>query len=307
VSNLVKARTAIVLLPIMVALSATFTVIAGTARPVFAGKDTYPAKWAPPTPMDSVYDDWGELNRECTSYAAWMLHSVNGFKMPFSDDAANWGPDARNLKYTVNMFPGLGSIFWKSSPQHVGWVESISSDGRSITYEDYNFDYTGHWGEHTVATSSASGYIHFEDLITYQYHPVAADFNGDGHADIGLRNASNGVFYIKHGPGFNDQTSYQWVAGTNYQAFAADFSGDGHADIGLRDASNGVFYIKHGPGFNDQTSYQWAAGTNYQAFAADFNGDGHADIGLRDASNGVFYIKHGPGFNDQTSYQWVSG
>src|SRR5450759_4292850 len=233
-----------------------------------AGTNTYPSKWAN-APMDSILDSWGEWNRECTSYAAWMLHSENGFEMPFHDNAVNWGPDARNLGHTVNSTPAVGAIYWTTSPQHVAWVESVNPGG-TVTIEEYNHDYTGHWSERTVATGSASGYIHFKDIQKYHYQPFVADFNGDGIADIGLRDADNGTFYIKHGPSFNDQITYRWAPGTHYQAFAGDFNGDGIADIGLRDADNGTFYIKHGPSFNDQITYRWAPGTNYQAFAGDF-------------------------------------
>jgi membrane-bound lytic murein transglycosylase B len=65
------------------------------------------------------------------------------------------------------------------------------------------------------------------------YQPFASDFNGDGMADIGLPDANTGIFFIKHGPSFGDQISYQWATGTNYQPFAADFNGDHLADIGL--------------------------------------------------------------------------
>ena len=157
-----------------VLLTATFllALLSTTLLPIFtnlptalAGSDTYPAPWAPPTTQDSLVDTWGELNRECTSYASWMLHSVNGFEMPFHDDAVNWGPDASSRGYTVDMHPAVGSIFWSSSIDHVGWVESVSADGSAISYEDYNFGLNGLWSEHTgVATSSASGYIHFKDV-----------------------------------------------------------------------------------------------------------------------------------------------
>ncbi|HVU59754.1 MAG TPA: CHAP domain-containing protein [Candidatus Saccharimonadales bacterium] len=111
-----------------------------------------------------MFDNWGEYNRECTSYAAWMLHSVNGFEMPFHDNAVGWGPDATARGYTVDMNPKPGSIYWTSSPQHVAWVESVSTNGSTVTLEDYNHANTGVWDEYPVATSSASGYIHFKDL-----------------------------------------------------------------------------------------------------------------------------------------------
>jgi len=45
------------------------------------------------------------------------------------------------------------------------------------------------------------------------YRSFAADFNGDGLADIGLKDMNNGVFYVKHGPSFADQVVYPWAPG----------------------------------------------------------------------------------------------
>lgn len=137
------------------------------------------------------------------------------------------------------------------------------------------------------------------------YQTLAGDYNNDGYADIALRDANSGVFYIKHGTSFSDQITYSWASGYNYQAFVGDFNHDGYADIGLRDANSGTIYIKHGPSFSDQIAYPWAAGYNYQVFAGDFNNDGYADIGLRDITNGIFYIKHGTSFGDQITYAWA--
>lgn len=111
---------------------------------VFAGTDTYPQVWKT-AQQGSVLDDWGEYNRECTSYVAWMLHSVNGFEMPFSDDAFNWGARAKSLGYIVDSRPALGSVYWTYNPGHVAWVESISSDATAVTIEEYNYAGTGEW------------------------------------------------------------------------------------------------------------------------------------------------------------------
>ena len=120
-----------------------------TAPAAFAGSDTYPAKWAD-APQDSPSDSWGELNRECTSYVAWMLHSVNGFEMPFHANATVWGPDTASRGFTVSSQPALGSVYWTTPGKgHVAWVESVNPGG-TVTIEDYNSDYTGHWAEHTV-------------------------------------------------------------------------------------------------------------------------------------------------------------
>lgn len=156
-------------------------------------------------------------------------------------------------------------------------------------------------------TYTVQAIVHHPTTPTIHFQPFAADFNHDGYADIGLRDATGGTFFIKHGPSFTDQITYNWAIGTQYQPFAADFDGDGTGDIGLYDQSAGVFFIKHGPTFADQLTYSWAAGTQFQAFVGDFNGDGYADIGLRDMNVGTFFIKHGPTFNDQITYNWAIG
>lgn len=198
---------------------------------------------------------------------------------------------------------------------HVVIVDSVSgSTVNVISQNTQGVKWTVNWNSstHTLTQSYLTGYnvqdiIHAPDASHYHYHPFAADFNGDGLADIGLYDQNIGMFYIKHGPSFSDQITYQWASGSNYQPFVGDFNHDGYADIGLRDVNTGMIYIKHGPSFGDQVTYQWAAGANYQVLAADFNADGYADIGLRDMNTGTFYIKHGPGFSDQITYQWASG
>lgn len=134
--------------------------------------DTYPARWGN-IPQDSVYDDWRELNRECTSFAAWMLHSVNGYDMVWYDDATKWASRAPGL---VDKNPAVGSIGWRSSG-HVAWVESVEGD--QVTVQDYNHDrhHPGTWSRYTVPAGHFDGYIHFKDII-----PPATPAPGPVHA-----------------------------------------------------------------------------------------------------------------------------
>jgi hypothetical protein len=90
--------------------------------------------------------------------------------------------------------------------------------------------------QHLSQVSSVDDQHPVQDFSSHAADPLSAlasDFNGDGMADIGLRDANTGIVFIKHGPSFGDQISYQWATGTNYQPFAADFNGDHLADIGL--------------------------------------------------------------------------
>jgi hypothetical protein len=139
------------------------------------------------------------------------------------------------------------------------------------------------------------------------YQPFSGDFNGDGMDDIGIRNVTTGVYYIRYSPDFATQTRYDWSPGTNYQPFSTDVNGDGLDDIGIRNMDTGVYYIRHSPSFANQTRYDWSIGDYYQPFGGDFNGDGIGDIGIRNILTGVYYMRFGPDFTSQTRYDWSIG
>jgi surface antigen len=154
---------------VAIALFAGLAVVAGivvVAPAAYAGTDDYPAKWKNAA-RDSMFDSWGEYNRECTSWVAWRLHGHNQFEMPFHANAGDWGAKAKALGYTVNMTPAIGSVAWwnTSSRGHVAWVEAVNSN-KTVKIEEYNIGGSGKYDEATIPTSSVSGYIHFQDLAT---------------------------------------------------------------------------------------------------------------------------------------------
>lgn len=124
--------------------------------------DDYPERYKD-RPQDSVIDQWGEYNRECTSFVAWALYSRNGFTMPFHDNANNWGPDAIRRGYAVNSSPAVGSVAWSNAGTygHVAYVVAVG--GGNVTIEEYNHNWTGTYDKRTVAASAFTGYIHFKD------------------------------------------------------------------------------------------------------------------------------------------------
>jgi surface antigen len=127
--------------------------------------DDYPAVWRNAA-QDSELDNWGEFNRECTSFAAWALASRNGFNMPFHANAINWGPDAETRGYAVNQTPAVGSIAWSNKPPfgHVAYVEAVQ--GSNVYIEEYNEHENGEYDSRTVPASTFTGYIHFKDIAT---------------------------------------------------------------------------------------------------------------------------------------------
>jgi len=154
---------------IVAAFIAGLAIVVGAvvvAPAAYAGTDDYPAKWKNAT-RDSMFDSWGEYNRECTSWVAWRLHGHNKFEMPFHGNADDWGAKAKKLGYTVNKTPAVGSVAWwdTSTRSHVAWVEAVNPNN-TVTIEEYNIGGSGRYDETTIATASPSGYIHFQDLAT---------------------------------------------------------------------------------------------------------------------------------------------
>jgi surface antigen len=154
---------------VAIALLAGLAVVVGVvvvAPAAYAGTNDYPAKWKN-APRDSMFDNWGEYIRECTSWVAWRLHGHNQFEMPFHANAGNWGAKAKALGYTVNKSPAVGSVAWwnTSTRGHVAWVEAVNPNN-TVEIEEYNIGSTGKYDETTIPTSSVTGYIHFQDLAT---------------------------------------------------------------------------------------------------------------------------------------------
>ena len=137
-------------------------IIRGGKGGAIAAGDDYPAQLRN-APMDSIVDQFGEYNRECTSFVAWALYSRNGFKMPFHDNANEWGPDAQKRGYLVNSTPAVGSVAWSNAGKwgHVAYVVAVN--GSNITIEEYNEHFNGTYDKRTVPVSAFTGYIHFKD------------------------------------------------------------------------------------------------------------------------------------------------
>jgi surface antigen len=158
-----------------------------------AGSDDYPSDWKN-KPMDSVFDSWGEYNRECTSFVAWRLSSQNGYTMPFHDSAVNWAADAKARGITVDSSPAKGAVAYKGN--HVAWVESVSSDKGKVTVEEYNeidsngngmYADDGTYSERTVPYSSFQ-YIHFKD--------IGAKINSSAYANKLIRSGGGTIAFV---------------------------------------------------------------------------------------------------------------
>jgi len=93
----------------------------------------------------------------------------------------------------------------------------------------------GGWYVHYSAggTDAAVGYGANGDV------PVAADYDGDGEADIAVFRPSDGVWYVQGG------TATAWGANGDIPV-PADYDGDGRADIAVFRPAQGVWYVHGG-------------------------------------------------------------
>ena len=110
-------------------------------------------------------DQWRMYSRQCTSFAAFRLSSVNGFEIPRAYGNANeWGHRARREGYRVDNTPAIGSIAWSTAGTygHVAWVSNVMGD--QIEIEEYNYGYTEAYNKRIIKANTMTGFIHFKDL-----------------------------------------------------------------------------------------------------------------------------------------------
>lgn len=128
------------------------------AKPATTVGDTYPAKWRN-IPQDSVVDDWNMNNRECVSWNAYII-AQHGKSANNYGDAKYWDDNARQNGIRVDSTPTVGATAQTDAGQygHVALVDSVN--GNEVTVEDYNWDGTGHYLQHTINKNDFR-YIHF--------------------------------------------------------------------------------------------------------------------------------------------------
>ena len=118
------------------------------------------------------------------------------------------------------------------------------------------------------------------------------DFNGDGKADVILRNKSTGqdIGWLMNGLTVSTSAFMPTIADTNWEIKGVgDFDGDGKADVILRNKSTGqnIGWLMNGLTVATSAFLPTIADTNWEIVGVgDFNGDGKADVLLRNKITG---------------------
>ena len=135
---------------------------------------------------------------------------------------------------------------------------------------------------------------------------LAADVNGDGHADVIAVTAEFSYLRLGTGSGLGAATRRRHAGSTLSDVAVGDFDGDGRPDLALADQGQGTVLVRYnlgGAGFSPGTPFP-AGPAPRRVLAARMDGDARDDLVVLDAAAGTasVLLSTGAGFAAPAAY-----
>lgn len=202
------------------------------------------------------------------------------------------------VSLAIIVMPAFGQttpVTW-SNLTHQPHYADINGDGhKDLLLQAIDHTQQSSW---IAAIQSTEGYIQYNQS---QQQPLAldlvnaklqlADFNGDGLADLLVRQPQNAVTYFASAQGFNlanplNHPTADWlISPTDFNSVSGDFNGDGFDDLLLLSVTGERHQLLHSNNQGQLTVVQsinqnvkWGKVNRDKLLVGDFNNDGKADL-----------------------------
>jgi hypothetical protein len=142
---------------------------------------------------------------------------------------------------------------------------------------------------------------------SWQWYPVAGDWNNDGKDTIGYFNQHNYKFHLFAENSESSSRNLFEFGDHEDLPVAGDWNGDGIDSVGVYRPSTGVFYLKDTNNGSPQ-DYAFAYGNfGDRPVAGDWDENGRDSVGVYRPENGVWYLDNELPANQPISYVFPYG
>ena len=132
------------------------------------------------------------------------------------------------------------------------------------------------------------------------FSEIAADYDGDGKADLGVYRTTTGESFISRSI---DRVTTTIVWGAPHLgdvSVPGDYDGDGTSDLAVYRTTTGQWFIRYSSG--GSTEAAWGAAYSDRPVPADYDGDGRTDIAVFRPATAVWYLRFSTGGSAQRAY-----